>query len=326
MDYAPSLRLLRGSSLRQLQVFEAVARLRSFRKAAEELFLTQPSVSIQVKKLSEAVGLPLFEHIGKRVHLTEAGANLYAACREVLEVLGRTEMKLADLKGLKEGHLKLAVATTAKYFAPRMLGVFCQRYPGIEVSLKVTNRERLLERLHANIDDLYIIGRPPASPDMCFEPFVPNPLVVMAARTHPLAGERGIALARLAEEPFIIREPGSGTRMAVETLFAAHGLKPRVRMELGSNEAIKHALAGGLGVAVLSRHTLALEGESGPLTVLDVEGFPLPWHWYVGYPNGKELSVVARAFLDYLQGEGRLIAELPVSEPEDPADGVLSRR
>lgn len=315
MNEAPILHALRGTSLRQLQVFEAVARHCSFRRAAEELFLTQPSVSLQVKKLRTALGMPLFEQIGKRIYLTEAGECLYEASRQVLDTLSRAEMKVADLKGLKRGHLRLAVVTTAKYFAPRVLGVFCERYPGVEVSLKVTNRERVLERLHANIDDLYIIGRPPDSPDMHFEPFVANPLVVMAPHTHPLAGERGISLARLADEPFIIREPGSGTRMAMEALFAAHGLMPRIRMELGSNEAIKHAIAGGLGVAVLSRHTLALEGESGPLTVLDVEGFPLPWHWYVGYPTAKELSVVARTFLDYLQDEGRLIAELPVHEP-----------
>lgn len=319
MERAPALHSLRAASLRQLQVFEAVARHLSFRKAAEELFLSQPSVSIQVKKLSQAVGQPLFEQLGKRIYLTAAGECVYAGAREALESLARVEMKVADLKGLKQGQLRLAVVTTAKYFAPRVLGVFCQRYPGIEVSLKVTNRERLLERLHANVDDLYVIGRPPESPELHFEPFVTNPLVAMAARTHPLAGERRIPLARLAEEPFIIREPGSGTRMAVESLFTEHGLRPRIRMELGSNEAIKHAIAGGLGVAVLSRHTLALEGESGPLAVLDVEGFPLPWHWYVGYPSGKELSVVARTFLDYLQDEGRLIAELPVLGPEPAA-------
>lgn len=319
MDYPSSLHALRGTSLRQLQVFEAVARHRSFSRAAEELFLAQPSVSVQVKKLSQALGLPLFEHIGKRIYLTEAGECLYDASRQVLDILTRAEMKAADLKGLKQGHLRLAVVTTAKYFAPRVLGVFCQRYPGVEVSLKVTNRERLLERLHANVDDLYIIGRPPESPDLHFEPFVANPLVVMAARNHPLAAETGISLARIAEEPFIIREQGSGTRMAVETLFTGRGLKPRIRMELGSNEAIKHAIAAGLGVAVLSRHTLALAGESGPLAILDVEGFPLPWHWYVGFPTGKELSVVARSFLDYLQGEGRAIAELPVQEPPAPA-------
>ncbi|BAU49997.1 LysR family transcriptional regulator [Sulfurifustis variabilis] len=301
---------MRHSTLRQLEVFEAIARLGSFTRAAEELYLTQPTVSMQIKKLSDAVGLPLFEHVGKKVYLTDAGRALHAFAREIFDHFARFEMTIADMKGLKKGTLKLAVVTTAKYFAPRLLGPFCQRYPGIDVSLKVSNRERVLERLAENQDDLYILGQPPEELDAVAEPFLENPLVVLAPANHPLVG-RKIPLARLAEEPFLMREPGSGTRKALERLFAAHGLALKVRMELGSNEAIKQAIVGGLGVSVLSRHTLALDAPMGQLAVLDVEGFPIPRHWYVAYPAGKQLSVVARTFLDYLKQAPKHVSEVP---------------
>jgi len=300
--------LVRRASLRQLQIFDAVARLGSFTRAAETLFLTQPTVSMQIKKLEESVGLALFEQVGRKVYLTEAGRVLHGAAVEVLDALGRVEMELADLRGMKTGHLKLAVVTTAKYFAPRALGAFCERYPGIDVALKVTNRERLLERMAANVDDLYIMGRPPQDEHTTFRPFMPNPIVMLAPRTHPLAGQRDIPLARIAEEPLIMREEGSGTRMAVEARFAEQGLTPRVRMELGSNEAIKQAIIGGLGISALSRHTVAAEGSTGQLVTLDVEGFPIAWHWHIGYPTGKRLSVVVRTFLEFLEREAfRLI-------------------
>lgn len=292
---------MRHSTLRQLEVFEAIARLGSFTRAAEELFLTQPTVSMQIKKLSDAVGLPLFEQVGKKIFLTAAGRELQNTCREVFKHFAHFEMAVADMKGLKCGSLRLAVVTTAKYFAPRLLGPFCQRYPGIEVSLKVSNRERVLERLHDNEDDLYILGQPPEDVDAVADPFLENPLVVLAPADHPLAGKRRIPLARLAKEPFLLREPGSGTRAACERLFAEHRLKVNVRMVLGSNEAIKQAIVGGLGVSVLSRHTLALDAPLGQLAILDVEDFPIQRHWYVVYPRGKQLSVVARAFLEYLK-------------------------
>jgi len=295
-----SLNGMRHSTLRQLEVFATIARLGSFTRAAEELYLTQPTVSTQVKKLSEAVGLPLFEQIGKKIYLTDAGSALYATCRELFDTLSRFEMTAADMKGMKQGTLRLAVVTTAKYFAPRLLGPFCQQYPGIDISLKVSNRERVLERFADNQDDLYILGQPPEEIDAVAEPFLDNPLVVLAPAKHPLAGQGRIALARLAQEPLLLREPGSGTRRAVERLFEDHGLEMNVRMELGSNEAIKQAIVGGLGVSVLSRHTLALDAPLGQLAILDVEGFPIERQWYVVYPAGKQLSVVAQAFLDYL--------------------------
>lgn len=297
---------MRHTTFRQLEVFEAIARLGSFTRAAEELFLTQPTISMQAKKLAETVGLPLFEQIGKKVFLTDAGRELHKTCREIFKHLSHFEMTAADLKGLKQGTLRLAVVTTAKYFAPRLLGPFCQKYPGIQVSLKVSNRERVLERLADNQDDLYILGQPPEELEAIAEPFLENPLVVLAPANHPLAGKKKIPLARLAQEPFLLREPGSGTRKALERLFADHGLAIQVRMELGSNEAIKQAIVGGLGVSVLSQHTLALDAPMGQLAVLNVTGFPIERQWYVVYPAGKQLSIVARTFLDYLKQAPKL--------------------
>lgn len=302
--------LARHATLRQLQVFEAVARLGSFTRAAEELFLAQPTVSMQLKKLADTLGLPLFEQVGIRIQPTDTGRELYAACQEVFHVLANLEMKIADLKGVKRGRLRLAVITSAKYIAPHLLGQFGRLHPGIDFSLKVTNREHLLDRIAAHEDDLCILGQPPQELKVEAFPLVPNPLVVMAGRDHPLVGVPGIPLKRLLDEPFILREPGSGTRAAVIRAFEAKGLKPPVaRMEFDSNEAIKQAISAGLGISVLSLHSLALEGTSGPIAVLDVQGFPIQRHWYVVYPKGRKLSVVGQAFVDFVKQEGRHIAE-----------------
>lgn len=300
---------MKNATLHQLKVFEAVARHSSFTRAAEELFLTQPTVSMQVKQLSKSVGLPLFEQVGKRLYLTAAGKELYIACRDIFSRLSQFEISIADLKGLKQGALRLAVVTTAKYVVPRLLGPFCQRYPGVDVSLTVNNHEWVLGSLADNRDDLYILSQLPEDLDVKVHPFLENPLVVLAQRNHPLAHEQNIPLKRLADEPFIMREPGSGTRKAVQSLFDEHGLKLRVKLDLGSNEAIKQAIAGGLGISVLSLHTLALEGHNSQLTILDVEGFPIQRYWYVIYPSGKQLSVIARTFHDYLLNEGKGVAE-----------------
>ncbi len=292
--------LLQNISLRQLEAFEAVVRLQSFSRAADALHLTQPTVSMQIKKLSEAIGAPLVEHVGKRFFLTPAGEEVHACCQTILESLRTASMNLADLAGLTKGRLRLSVVTTAEYFAPRVLGTFCEHYPGIDIELRVLNRQRLLQRLADNLDDLYILGQPPGELDLQGSKFLENPQVPLAAATHPLAGERGIALERFAAEPMIVREQGSGTRKAVEQIFGDAGLRLDIRMELGSNEAIKQAVAGGLGVSVLSRNTLLELGESPLLVVLDVQGFPIERHWHVAYPSGKRLSPVARAFYDFL--------------------------
>ncbi len=292
--------LIRHATLRQLQVFEAIYRLGSFTRAAEELYLTQPTVSMQIRKLTDAMGVALFEHVGRNVEPTEAGSELYQACRNMFETLANLEMKISDLKGLKRGRLRMAVISTAKYLAPEMLGEFSRMYPGIELGLKVTNRENIINRMLANEDDLYIMGQAPKG-ELKIESFpcAPNPLVMLAPRNHPLVGKKNISLEEIAEYPFILREPGSGIRDATLRMFDDKGLRPKVRMELGSNEAIKHAIVGGLGLSVLSLHTIALEGADGPVAILDVEGFPILRNWYLVYPRGKELSLVAQTFLDF---------------------------
>ncbi|HEU0187583.1 MAG TPA: LysR substrate-binding domain-containing protein [Gallionellaceae bacterium] len=300
---------MKNATLRQLKVFESVARNLSYTRAAEELYLTQPTVSIQLKQLTDIVGQPLLEQVGKRVYLTDTGQELLKVCREIFDGLARFEMMVSDMKGVKAGKLRIAVITTAKYFVPRLLGLFCQRYPGIDVSLKVTNRERVLQRMADNQDDLYVLGTPPEHLDITFEPFLENPLVVVAASNHALAREKGITPQRLAQESFLMREPGSGIRLATEQFFEERGLKLKVRMELGSNEAIKQAVAGGLGIAVLSAHTLALERNSNELVILDVQDFPIRRHWYLAYPKDKQLSVVAHAFLAFLHEESKVIGE-----------------
>ncbi|YAF98261.1 MAG: LysR substrate-binding domain-containing protein [Nodularia sp. CChRGM 3473] len=309
------------ATLHQLKVFEAAARHSSFTRAAEELFLTQPTVSMQIKQLTKSVGLPLFEQVGKRLFLTEAGRELFATCRQIFETIAQFEMTVADLKGLKQGQLRLAVITTAKYFIPRLLGPFCQLYPGIEISLQVTNHERILERMSNNMDDLYIMSQVPDHLDVSYQPFLDNPLVVFAPVNHPLAKEKNISIQRLTNEPFIMREPGSGTRQAVQQLFEEHGVKVKVKLELGSNEAIKQAIAGGLGISVLSRHTLM--PDSTEFSILDVEYFPIQRTWYMVHPSGKQLSIVARTYYEYLlEAAKKFVKETGYSKLEKVKDEV----
>ena len=304
---------MRHSTLRQLEVFETITRLGSFTRAAEELCVTQPTVSMQIKKLTDAIGLPLFEQIGKKMYLTEAGRELHQACLGIFEHLTQFEMIAADMKGLKAGKLRLAVVTTAEYFAPRLLGMFCQQYPEIEVSLEVSNRKHILDRLAKNMDDLYILDLPPENEEIIVQSFLQNPLVVLASANHPLANKKKITLERIAEEPFIFRENGSGTRIETENFVAKQGLKLKTRMTLGSNEAIKQAILGGLGVSVLSRHTLTLDSHKDQLAILDVNGFPINCQWHYAYPSGKKLSIVAQTFLAYLQNAPQLIVDLALT-------------
>ena len=296
------------ATLHQLKVFEATARHGSFTRAAEELYLTQPTVSIQVKQLTKAVGMPLFEQIGKKLYLTQAGEKLLTTCQEIFSGLEQFEMSVANLKGMKQGQLKLAVITTAKYFVPRLLGPFCKRYPGIDISLKVTNHQQLQKSMAENEDDLYIISQTPSQPDLEVHPFLENPLIVLAPTSHPLARKKNVPIEMLNNEPFIMREEGSGTRTAVEELFNQRDVKVKVRLELGSNEAIKQAIAGGLGISVLSQHTIISEGTTGEFAILDVQGFPIERHWYVASLAGKQMSVVAETFMQFLLEESPAMA------------------
>jgi DNA-binding transcriptional LysR family regulator len=300
-------RYLKHGTLPQLRVFEASARLGNFSLAAQELHMAQPTASVQIKKLTETVGLPLFEQVGRRVYLTDAGQRLYAGCHEVFRALSSIEETLNGLRATESGHLRLAVCSTGKYFAPRMLGAFVQRYPGVEVSLAIHNRKTLIARLANNEDDLYVFGSPLEREDVVTQALLPNPLVVFARDDHPLAKERKISFARLAAEAFLMREPGSGTRQIAAKLFEQHGLAPKISMELSDDEAIKQAILAGMGVAIMSRFTLGLEPESSRLICLDVAGFPLPNHWYFAYPVGKQLSATARAFTDFARLETKAL-------------------
>ncbi|MCW5654503.1 MAG: LysR family transcriptional regulator [Hydrogenophaga sp.] len=291
---------LRHATLHQLRIFLAVADHLSFARAAEALHLSPPTLSLQVKQLSETVGEALFEQLGKKIHLTAAGRTLAEACRDIEGRMERLSQDLAALQGVERGSLRLSILTTVKYTVPKLLGGFCAAHPGIDVAMQVGNREMLVQRLNANEDDLCIMGQPPANMDLVGEFFMDNPLVVIAPPDHPLAGKRRIAPQRLAREPFIQREAGSGTRLTSERFFAEQGITLQSRLEVGSHEAIKQTVAGGLGIAVVSATTVVSELALGELVQLDVKGFPLLRQWYVVYPRGKRLSAAALAFKDWL--------------------------
>lgn len=290
-------------TLRQLKVFESVARHLNYTRAAEELFLTQPAVSMQVKQLEESLGVALFEQLGKRVHLTEAGQEVLAYARTVTQQLDELEAVLNRIKGLSGGKLRISVATTANYFIPTLLGSFSRRYPDVTVSLDVTNRETLLQQLTENTVDLVIMGQPPSGLDVEAEAFMENPLVIVAPLEHPLARQKKIPLKRLQEEVFLVREPGSGTRIAMERFFAEREIHLKTGMEVGSNEAIKQSVQAGLGLGLLSRATIEQELELKRLVELDVAEFPIMRHWYVVHRRGKRLSPVAEAFKQFMLKE-----------------------
>ena len=291
---------LRHATLHQLRIFSAVARHGSFARAAEALHLSPPTLSLQVKQLSETVGQPLFEQLGKKIYLTAVGQTLAAACQDIESRIERLSQDLAALQGVERGSLKIAILTTVQYTVPKLLGRFCAAHPGIEVAMFVGNRENLLQRLASNQDDLYIMGEPPVQMDVVCENFADNPLVLVAPPEHSLVGQRNIPPLRLVDEPFILREPGSGTRLTTEKFFASHGVALKNRLEVGSNEAIKQTVAGGLGLAVVSATTVVLELALKELVLLDVQGFPLIRRWQVVYPTGKRLSAAATAFKAWL--------------------------
>jgi LysR family transcriptional regulator, low CO2-responsive transcriptional regulator len=291
---------LRHVTLHQLRIFQAVAEHLSFARAAEALHLSPPTLSLQVKQLSETVGQPLFEQLGKRIFLTEAGRSLADACRDISKRLDLLGEDLSAIQGVERGMLRVAILTTVQYTVPKLLGGFSALHPGIEVAMVVGNRETLIQRLMANQDDLYIMGQPPDHLDVVSEHFADNPLVLVAPPDHPLAGRRRISGKHLRNEPFVLREPGSGTRLTMEKFFEEQGFSPKTRLELGSNEAIKQTVVGGLGLAVLSATTVVSELALGELVRLDVVGFPLIRRWQLVYPSGKRLSPAAQAFKQWL--------------------------
>jgi DNA-binding transcriptional LysR family regulator len=298
-------------TLRQLKIFEAVARHLSFTRASKELHLTQPAVSMQVKQLEEAVGLPLFEQIGKRIFLTEAGREMSRYSRSILATLEEAGQVFDEMRGLERGHLHITVASTANYFVPQLLAAFCQRHPGVQVSLDVTNRQGLLEALSGNDTDLVIMGQPPETMDLVAETFMDNPLVAIAPPSHPLAGMKAIPLERLQQETFLIREKGSGTRSATERFFVEHGLSLSSTMEMSSSESIKQGVEAGLGLGLLSLHTLGMELALKKLVILDVRELPILRKWFIMHRSGKRLSAVAQNFKSFVLEESAQILNLP---------------
>lgn len=295
---------MRNVTLRQLRTFSSVARHLSFTRAARELHLTQPAVSQQLRQLEAEIGLPLFEHIGRRIHLTPAGTELLRYATEMLELLRDAGETFAAMRGLRRGSLKLAAVSTAKYFTPALLSAFTPAYPEVTIRFSVNNREEVVRQLATNETDLVIMGRPPRELDTVAASFARHPFVIIARPDHPLAGRRRIRLERLAGERFLIREEGSGTRASMEYLFREHGVAFQASMEMSSNETIKQAVMAGMGIAFISLHTVGLELGSGRLVTLDVVGLPVVRDWYVIHLREKRLSPIAAAFRDFLLKHG----------------------
>lgn len=290
-------------TLQQLKLFEAVSRHASFTRAAEELNLTQPAVSIQIKRLEEQLDLPLFEMVGKKVFPTAAGKMMYKASCDILERIEQFKDSVEELKGQVKGPLQLSVVTTSKYFMPHLLGTFLIKYPDVEPKLIFTNRSKVIQRLHDNEDDFVVMGQIPEDNKLITHPFLENILVPVAHPDHPLAGKKKVLLKDLINQRFLEREQGSGTRLVFDRLLEQQGMAVEPYMELGSSEAIKQGVMAGLGLAVLSLHSIGLEQAAKKLVVLNVEGFPLKRRWYAVHLKGKKLSLVARTFLDYILAE-----------------------
>ena len=288
-------------TFRQLRLFLALAETGSVSAAAKVMHVTQPTASMQLREVVQAVGLPLYEVISRRVHLTDAGHSLARTARAIAGEWDAFEQRIAGAKGLTSGRLKVAVVSTAKYFVPRLLGSFCKLHPHIDISLEVLNRDHVIGRLRANQDDLYVMSMPPADLPLEDQILMPNPLVVIAPAGHPLAAKKRIRLERLQAERFILREKGSGTRMATDAHLRQVGFAPRTVLELGSNEAIKESVEGQLGLSIVSHHALGPHHEG--LAVLNVAGFPIRSQWHLVWPKGKQLSPIAEVFRGHLMGE-----------------------
>lgn len=287
-------------TFRQLRLVRALADTGSVSAAARVMHVTQPTASMQLKEVADSVGLPLYELVARKVYMTEAGLELAQTARAIAAEWDGFEQRVNARKGYLRGTLRVAVVSTAKYFVPRLLGTFCKRYPEIDVSFEVLNRDGVVGRLRDNLDDIYVMSTPPRDMDLVDEIFMANPLVMICATGHPLAKRKSLTLADMAEERFILREKGSGTRMAIDNYFKRLKFRPNLRLELGSNEAIKESVAGGLGVSVLSSHALHGQAKEYGVCTLNVSGFPIESNWHVVHPKGKRLSPIASVFKDHL--------------------------
>ena len=287
-------------TFRQLRLFLALAETGSVSAAAKVMHVTQPTASMQLKEMSLSVGLALYEVVGKKIYLTAVGKELAVTARAVAQTWDAFEQNVDAAKGLSRGKLRVAVVSTAKYFMPHLIGSFCNKHPAIDVSLEILNRDGVVHRLRENLDDLYIMSMPPKDMDLGDEAFMPNPIVLIAANSDPLVKRTQVPLHELAQRRFIVREKGSGTRMAADQFFRKMKFRPDVRLELGSNEAVKESVAGGLGVGVVSRHALhGLKKENG-VSVIDIEGFPVSSAWHIVHPASKKLSPLAMAFKKHM--------------------------
>jgi len=319
---------MKHATLRQLKVFEAVARHLSFSRAAEELHLTQPAVSTQVGKLAEHAGLPLFEQVGKKIHLTAAGEQMLLSSREIIQKFQEAEEAMAQFKGVSGGRLHVSVISAGDYFFPRLLVQFAQRHAGVTFNFVVCNREELLAQLKENRTDLAVMVRPPDDAEMLAEPFAPHPYVIVAPPDHPLARVQRIPAARIAREPFVVREKGSDTWNSMVQAFGSHLPGVNIAMEIRSTETIKQAVMAGMGVSFLSAHTVSRELQAGSLAVLDVQGFPLMLNWYVVHRRAKRLPPVAQAFKNFLLADGAELIAQALGEKKKPprAAGSTSAR
>ncbi|MCR9104436.1 MAG: LysR family transcriptional regulator [Gammaproteobacteria bacterium] len=290
-------------TLRQLEILLAVHDHGSISGAAKALFLTQPTVSVQMRKLADAIGSPLYKISNRELTFTDEGLELLKTAVEVLDSFSRLDRTLGTMRSVKSGTLRLAVVTTSQYFIPHLLGPFCERFPDIDVQMKVGNRQKTIERLKQGVDDFYVFSHPPSDIETDSIEFLDNPLVAIAYKGHPLAKRKNLTLKNLREEPFLMREQGSGTRHAIEEFLRTQDQQLNIKMTMESNEAIKHSVMSKLGISILSAHTLTYGGKSG-LTQLDVRDLPIHAHWFFVWSRSKRQTQIAAEFLQYVKSEG----------------------
>lgn len=292
-------------TLKQLRTLTAVVRHGTMAAAAESLHITAPAVTIQMRQLEEAAGLPLLDRTAEGFRPTEAGREVLEAAARIERALAECGEALAEMRDLQTGRVSVAVVSTAKYFAPQALAAFARERPKIAIRILVGNRGDTIAALESYEADIAIMGRPPENLQVEAMTIGPHPHVIVAPPDHPKARMRSIRPAALADETFLLREPGSGTRILMETLFADTGVTPRIGMEIGSNETIKQAVMAGLGIALISAHTVAVELRDGRLVALPVEGLPIVRQWFVVKRSDKRLLPAARALRDFLVEKGR---------------------
>lgn len=309
-------------TLRQLQVFGAVCESRSYSRAAEEMALTQPAVSLQIRQLEELVGQPLFEYVGKKLYLTEAAEALKRASSDIFARLDSLDMQLTDLQGSLQGQLNLAVESSAKYFVPHLFAAFRRQHPDVSLQLSVVNRAQVIKRLSDNRDDLVIMSLMPSEVALEFLPFLNNPIVAVAPPEHPLCQASRLSLQDLAAYPLLVREPGSGTRKACEEYFQQKRAHFAQTVQIASLDALREAVIAGLGVALLPRHAVTLELAHGLLRELPVDELPLYRSWCVAHARGKRLSPVAQAFFAFIRDQRAQVSALAArfgGSPPKPA-------